>query len=415
MKKFILLLAIIYLFCFNIYTKERVYKSMDNNRVIFNYYLKVALPGGIYYQDYQIITKNKVPFLITKENKSFDIEQQDFIFLHNDLFIYYSDNQSGSGLMLNKALAERDPGADAFFNGNINDTIPKFTVTASSVLEEGKKRHSAERITYSSEDGAWVEGKPGPGLGEFIILEFDTAIHTLIISNGFVSVERPELYEYNNRIKKIRVSSNQPDFSFDAELKDNANFQMLTLPKETKKVKLKIHSIYKGSKWDDTCLNYVSGIRMLSDYRPLNLSLDTAISDGMTFVASSESTEEGLSDYTIQFLSNNECVYKETTLIGATNGELIVKGSYRIEGNYIILDLKSGTKTYWFEFDLEPPEPKKVNAQQLTFYWVPELQGFILHSAYKIIKKGEYDYKPMCSQYINKHDFNDKIGYFHRE
>lgn len=86
----------------------------------------------------------------------------------------------------------------------------------------------------------------------------------LIISNGFISAEKPYLYEQNSRAKTIRISCNGKSETY--VLEDTPNFQVLPLaslakPEPNDVFELEILDWYDGSKYDDiviSALQYVS-------------------------------------------------------------------------------------------------------------------------------------------------------------
>ena len=137
---------------------------------------------------------------------------------------------------------------------------------ASSYLIEGATQYRPDNlsnVTSSTSLGLpWVEGVPGQGIGEFLLLKTNET-KKLFISNGFVSYDKPYLYNDNSRPKKIRLSV-EGKFSFDAELEDTPNFQKIELPQTISRtsesedvLKLEILDVYPGTKYDDTCINFI--------------------------------------------------------------------------------------------------------------------------------------------------------------
>jgi hypothetical protein len=80
----------------------------------------------------------------------------------------------------------------------------------------------------------------------------------LAISNGFVDYNRPYLYEYNNRIKKIRIRNreNTDDYR-DFELLDLPNIQTVATSSFSLNIEIEILEIYPGTKYNDTCVNFI--------------------------------------------------------------------------------------------------------------------------------------------------------------
>lgn len=107
----------------------------------------------------------------------------------------------------------------------------------------------------------WVPGKEKntSGIGEYLEIEFTKPKDNLVILNGFVDFDKRYLYKANNRVKKAVVTSldkNNP-FEIEYEFEDYVHFSEINFPKPACKVRFTIKEIYKGEKWDDTCIQAV--------------------------------------------------------------------------------------------------------------------------------------------------------------
>ncbi|WP_455381546.1 NADase-type glycan-binding domain-containing protein [Salinispira pacifica] len=137
---------------------------------------------------------------------------------------------------------------------------------ATSFLAEGDDSYPPTNLRVDTPSRPWVEGVDGDGIGESVTVDWQWkpgeggAVGALIISNGFVSYDRPYLYEMNNRVRRIRVSDPAGGFSFETELDDTPNPQVVFLPLVPEKTEIEILSVYPGTRWHDTCLNYVFGL-----------------------------------------------------------------------------------------------------------------------------------------------------------
>lgn len=146
-------------------------------------------------------------------------------------------------------------------------------LNASSYLTEGKLKYKPEGIlekyfnknvqfvSYMSKSALpWVEGKADEGTGEYI--EFDivpgwiTKNPDLYILNGYVNPEKPELFKQNNRIKKALIETNT-GLKKTVEFRDQVEFTGIKLEENTSHVKITILEVYKGSKYNDTCLSAI--------------------------------------------------------------------------------------------------------------------------------------------------------------
>jgi len=141
---------------------------------------------------------------------------------------------------------------------------------ASSELQEGDIIYRAENVVNRSVLQPWAVS--GSGIGEKLTFMTDERYVTIFrdfvhrynqiwISNGFVDYNKPYLYKYNNRVKKIRISRGGPDDYVDFELEDTPQLQYFPFGDEllTKNDKLiiEILEVYKGSRYDDTCINFI--------------------------------------------------------------------------------------------------------------------------------------------------------------
>jgi hypothetical protein len=130
---------------------------------------------------------------------------------------------------------------------------------SSSYLVEGKTTYLPKFLGNTALDKLWVEGVPGHGIGETISFSKPILVENLYLSNGYVSYNKPYLYCYNNRVKKIKITDELDDtFEMTFTLDDTPNPQKIDLEsKEVRKLIIEIQDIYPGSKWDDTCINFI--------------------------------------------------------------------------------------------------------------------------------------------------------------
>lgn len=86
------------------------------------------------------------------------------------------------------------------------------------------------------------------------------SITDIIFVNGFVYPDKEYLYEQNSRVKGVRISYN--DISFDTQLRDTGNFQVVHLPApinptEDNSIKIEIIDSYPGTKYSDIVMSGV--------------------------------------------------------------------------------------------------------------------------------------------------------------
>jgi len=143
----------------------------------------------------------------------------------------------------------------------IERSVTKYCV--SSVL---KQDSVVNRFTYGPENlfdrddrTAWVEGAPGHGIGEWIIIEFDglRQVKAIEINNGYNKEQ--ELYLKNSRVKEIKLEFSDRRYRRSTvALKDSGAPQPIALPNEPVLaywVKLSIESVYPGMKFEDTAIS----------------------------------------------------------------------------------------------------------------------------------------------------------------
>ena len=166
---------------------------------------------------------------------------------------------------------------------DINITLPPssfFGIFASSELDEDKNdKYAIRNLTDGDPSTAWVEGKMGSGIYEYIKIycpskETDMVdrysaykIDSLGIINGYTKNE--EVFYKNNRVKKIKIEYKNDIFReenpynmktpeiYEYILEDTMAMQYLVFPEPIymSSMKISILEVYKGSKWDDTCIS----------------------------------------------------------------------------------------------------------------------------------------------------------------
>lgn len=148
--------------------------------------------------------------------------------------------------------------------GNLGPRVE--SIKSSSYLKEKNIEYMGDNIINHFLDDLrpWVEGVNGQGIGEWIEIKtnsFQFPVDFFLISNGYVDFEKPYLYEYNSRVKLLRITNEELNIDFEVELEDTPNFQEIRLPKEITELettfRFTIMEVYTGTKWEDTCLNLI--------------------------------------------------------------------------------------------------------------------------------------------------------------
>jgi Domain of unknown function (DUF4424) len=137
-----------------------------------------------------------------------------------------------------------------------------YTVKASSVLPatEGQT-YDAENIKNFWTEKTWSEGKPGPGIGEWLEIKpiSPKPINRIEIQPGFSKSEA--LFKANSRPRKIKIAFND-DHQFTVDIPDNMEACSIPISgytKPVKKIRLTFLEVWPGNKFEDLC---VSGVRL---------------------------------------------------------------------------------------------------------------------------------------------------------
>ncbi len=134
-------------------------------------------------------------------------------------------------------------------------------ISVSSQLIENNRPSDAYRAAHladGKDSTCWAEGADGPGIGEWAQFGFDSpkTVKALKIIAGYPKT--PAVFQANNRVKKIMIVFSDGE-SQTATLADQKDFQRVLIDRDkpTRFVKLVIMEVYKGTKYDDTCISEV--------------------------------------------------------------------------------------------------------------------------------------------------------------
>ena len=147
------------------------------------------------------------------------------------------------------------------YNGKREIKTESTNISATSEMKEGNVVYEAKSLWDYYNLKPWVEGVNGSGIGQKIRIEYNTIFrfHGILLSNGFVDFNRPHLYLSNNRVKRIKVTFGNTGTFEEFDLEDSPNFQTLSFDggQNVKFITIEILDIYKGSRYDDTCINKI--------------------------------------------------------------------------------------------------------------------------------------------------------------
>ncbi|WP_242457106.1 NADase-type glycan-binding domain-containing protein [Treponema zioleckii] len=157
---------------------------------------------------------------------------------------------------------------EKWFMAQTNEAAVTSVVATSELVEaqfEGRYLYPPINILDGDFENTWCEAdKDGPGIGESVTVEFaePVSFDEIQIVNGFVSEKWPNLYKDNNRIKGLLLTQvarehfQQKEYTLADDVPDWQSIKF-ELPQTAQTLTFKITDVYKGNKYDDTCLDDV--------------------------------------------------------------------------------------------------------------------------------------------------------------
>ena len=212
-------------------------------------------PEKIQVDNYEMVNRYGLPFVV-KDGE--DI----FLMLSNDEIVYLYSKETVNNNILRPILI----GENKTIEREILLSSPRGRLEASSYLTEGETEYSVKNIKSTYLNKPWVEGVPGYGIGEFVLVEFKMNIREnpnsnangMYLFNGYVSFDKPHLYEYNSRVKQMKAEDLDTGEQWIIDLNDTPSPQYIDFSDhEGHTIKLIIKDIYPGTKWEDTCINSI--------------------------------------------------------------------------------------------------------------------------------------------------------------
>ncbi|QTQ14983.1 hypothetical protein HRQ91_11215 [Treponema parvum] len=190
-----------------------------------------------------------------KDNKSFDYKKwQEYKKQSEKLYI---ETYRESARVTNYDSGITSIKASSFLSENTRNGFVEYL--ADNILEKiyYMDIDDYDKTLYDSLTPPWVEGVKGYGIGEYLDMEFKWKSDEMQILNGFVDFTRMDLYEKNSRVKTVLIESENPKFAQEYELDDIVRYTVVKLPAKTDKIRMTIKDVYKGSKYDDTCISSI--------------------------------------------------------------------------------------------------------------------------------------------------------------
>ena len=130
------------------------------------------------------------------------------------------------------------------------------TYCVSSVLNpQFGNSYGPENLFSGPASSAWVEGRQGNGVGEWVTIEFEglRTVRSIVVRNGYQKSE--DVFGKNNRVRHLRAVFSQGE-SETLVLQDRTGSETLTLPRPVKAywVKFIIDDVWAGNRYTDTAM-----------------------------------------------------------------------------------------------------------------------------------------------------------------
>jgi len=129
----------------------------------------------------------------------------------------------------------------------------------SSFLIEKSTKYEVDNLHKLGLDTPWVENAEGSGIGEGFSIKNAELCPYILIMNGYISYKKPYLYKRNNRVKKLKITGLKSRKTKTLDVYDTPHPQTIDISfiTENEDLRIEIADVYKGTKYDDTCIHYL--------------------------------------------------------------------------------------------------------------------------------------------------------------
>jgi hypothetical protein len=150
--------------------------------------------------------------------------------------------------------------SSSFLREKFNGTL--FEYKADNLLKRFVKEAESFYL-YNVDAMPWVEGQNDFGRDEYLDITFTQEQDTILLLNGYVDFTKQSLFMDNNRLKSINITSldQKNKFVINVSLEDGVLFSVIKLPHLTNRIKLSIIDVYKGTKYNDTCISAIIALK----------------------------------------------------------------------------------------------------------------------------------------------------------
>lgn len=245
---------------------------LDGCRVLVENNDKIGSPEEITIKKFDLKTFFGVPFMTIsckgKTNRVVVLYNKELFFVYKG--DYVDPYLIGFNCYPSEATAEYD----------------ESVFSASNELIEGNRVYTVKNLASWKLGSVWAV--PNHGINETITIDYgggpttktmkesgqaEMVEQVLYLFSGYISYEKPELYRYNSRPKKIKVTltdqETQKKTNYFFDLKDTPNPQKLQFDEffGNKIITITILEAYEGIKYSDLCINHIfMGISLKEEY-----------------------------------------------------------------------------------------------------------------------------------------------------
>ncbi len=157
--------------------------------------------------------------------------------------------------------------ASSFYSEQISNQIINYKPV--NMIERFIIPDSKESPDYiwNYQSYPWVANN-SKNVGEKIYIELINSSNVIVILNGYVDIEKQQLFKQNSRLKRIALYDDKHTKLCEYEFRDIVEFSTINLQRKVNKITIEVLEIYKGSKWNDTCVSAIldqKGINVLSN------------------------------------------------------------------------------------------------------------------------------------------------------
>lgn len=177
---------------------------------------------------------------------------QETVFLDSNLFEIVDENCVQRNYLLNEREL-KEVSSDGYLTEVLDGVVVEYKVgNLMQAVISGFEREDVPKYTNPV---PFAAKRGNSGIGEKIILKCTSPHKSIKILPGYVSTIRQDLYYKNNRPSKIKIQDLNSDYCLTVELSDIAVFQEIPLSFYIKDFEIEIIDVYKGTKYDDTCIS----------------------------------------------------------------------------------------------------------------------------------------------------------------